>query len=70
MPNDINPTLDALAKLYSLYDLQSVKFKQADEGILRGLSDRIYSLANPQEYEFSSQEEKTIERLWDEYGGV
>jgi len=68
--SDIDPTLDALAKLYTMFETQGVKFKQKDADTLRMLSDVVYALDKPQDYEFTPAEKTIIERLWDEYSGV
>ena len=65
-----NPTLDALAKLHTLYTTQGVEFKEADSTILCTMSDSIYSRDKPQDYEFTEHEKDTIERLWNEYAGL
>ena len=70
IPTNVNPTLDALGKLYTLFTTQGSKFKQEDEDILLMLSDRIYALDKPQDYEFSSAEKAQVERLWDAYADV
>lgn len=68
--SDIDPTLDALAKLYTMFTTQAVKFKSKDEDTLRMISDAVYALDKPQEHEFSPADKKIIERLWNEYSGV
>ena len=70
IPSNVNPTMDALGKLYTLFTTQGVKFAPKDEDILLMLSDRIYALDKPQEYEFNDSEKAHIERLWDAYSNV
>lgn len=67
VPDDVDPVIDALAKLYTLYETESVKFSARDEKRLITLSDRIYSLDKPWEHEFTSIEKQQIEKLWAKY---
>lgn len=67
IPDDPNPVVDALAKLYTLYETESVKFTERDEKRLIELSERIYALDKPGEHEFTSIEKQQIEKLWAKY---
>ncbi len=62
-----DPTLDALAKLYTLYIAASVTLREADEKLLTELSDHIYALDAPVNYVFTDMQKAEVERLWQLY---
>ncbi len=64
---DINPTLDAFAKLYTLHTTESIALKPKDAEFLVSLSDYIYALDKPWKHQFNPEETKRIEKLWNEY---